>query len=165
MTAAIKMKVIRIVMRKVRYVILPLVVLSDSPAVNQAITNLLIGHGESEAAETTRPGDPERGRDLFNGRAICSTCHGIDGDQSRRPLMTPNTARAIAGLRPPPANLRATGTLKLKTDAERFDAIRNGHLLTLMEPMPDEVLSDRDIGDLLAYLALLRSEGGQPSVP
>lgn len=77
--------------------------------------------------------------------------------------MTPNTARAIAGLRPPPANLRDGRTLKLTTDEERFDAIRHGHLLTRMDPLPEAVLSDRDIADLLAYLALLR--GDHPSIP
>lgn len=125
----------------------------------------LTAQGESQTGETTRPGDPARGRTLFNGRAICSTCHGIDGDPSQKPLMTPNAARAIAGLRPPPANLRETGTLKLRTDQERFDAIRKGHLLTRMEPMPESVLSDREIEDLLAYLAILRGKVTHPSVP
>lgn len=103
-------------------------------------------------------GDPERGQALFNGRAIWSTCHGIDEDQSRRPLITPNAERAIAGLRPTPAKLRDASTLKLKTDQERFEVIRNGHLNSRMDPLPEQVLSDQDIEDLLAYLAVLRGQ-------
>jgi hypothetical protein len=77
--------------------------------------------------------------------------------------MTPNAARAIAGLRPSPANLREPSTLMLRTDQERFDAIRKGHLLTKMEPVPESVLSDQEIEDLLAYLAILRAKGAHPS--
>jgi mono/diheme cytochrome c family protein len=139
-----------------------LAVLSGLPGMRGPCT-VLTAQGESQTVETTRRGDPARGRALFNGRAICSNCHGIDGDRSQKPLMTPNVARAIAGLRPSPANLRETGTLKLRTDQERFDAIRKGHLLTKMDPMPNTVLSDREIEDLLAYLAILRAEVARPS--
>lgn len=142
-----------------------LAALNGVPVMNGTLTNRLTGQGESQAAETKRSGDPERGRELFHGRAICSTCHGIDGNRSQLPLMTPNAARAIAGLRPPPANLRDDGTLKLKTDQERFEVIRTGHLFTRMEPVPEQVLSDREIEDLLAYLAILRGETARPSVP
>ncbi len=45
----------------------------------------------------------------------------------------------------------------------RFEVICHGHLLTRMEPLPDEVLSDRDIGDPLAFLAVLsREAAGRP---
>jgi mono/diheme cytochrome c family protein len=143
--------------RRVCRVMMLLAILSELPVMSGPYP-VLTAQGENQTVETTRPGDPARGRALFNGHAICSTCHGIDGDPSQKPLMTPNAARAIVGLRPPPANLREPDTLKLRTDQERFDAIRKGHLLTRMEPVPESVLSDQEIEDLLAYLAILRAE-------
>lgn len=147
---------------RVCYVMVLLVVVSGIP-VTSGLCIALTAQGESLTVETARTGDSSRGRALFNGHAICSTCHGIDGDPGQKPLMTPNAARAIAGLRPSPANLREPGTLKLRTDQERFDAIRKGHLLTKMEPVPERVLSDQEIDDLLAYLAILRAMGMHPS--
>jgi len=143
-------------------VLLLLAVLSGLPGMRGPCP-VLTAQGESPTVETARPGDPARGRALFNGHAICSTCHGIDGDLGQKPLLTPNAARAIAGLNPSPANLREPSTLKLRTDQERFDAIRKGHLLTKMEPVPESVLSDQEIEDLLAYLTILRAERTHPS--
>jgi hypothetical protein len=49
--------------------------------------------------------------------------------------------------------------LKLKSDKERFHAIREGHPGTGM--LPETKLTDREINDVVAYLALLRREGAQ----
>lgn len=103
-----------------------------------------------------KQGDAERGRAVFNGKGICSYCHGIDGYKDRRPPLTPNTLEAIARLDPKPADLRNPGSLKLTTDKERFDAIRDGHILTAM--YPDRTLTDQEIFDAVAYLATLRGE-------
>ena len=43
----------------------------------------------AESPPQTKPGngpaDAERGRAIFNGKGLCSTCHGIDGYRDRLP--------------------------------------------------------------------------------
>jgi hypothetical protein len=46
--------------------------------------------------------------------------------------------------------------LKLATDAQRFNTVREGHSGTAM--LPDQQLTDEDIADLIAYLSILRRE-------
>ena len=106
-----------------------------------------------------KEGEPERGRSLFNGKGICSHCHGVDGHIDQRPEMSPSKIEALAHLDPKPANLRDPNSLQLKTDTDRFEAIRHGHLRTAMFAIPSEILTDDDIHDILAYLATLRREG------
>lgn len=117
----------------------------------------------SEPGTGKRPGDAERGRQIFNGKGICSSCHGIDGYRGRRPPLTPNTIEALAHLDPSPANLRDPDSLKLTTDKARFAAIRDGHLRTAM--FPDRTLTDEEIIDTVAYLATLRGEQASPRKP
>lgn len=105
----------------------------------------------------TESGRAARGRTLFNGKGLCSTCHGVDGDRDRLPPgLTPNVRENIARLDPGPPDLRRAGGLTLTTDKQRFEAIRRGHLRSSMQPLPRDLLSDDDIASLLAYLALLR---------
>ncbi len=101
-------------------------------------------------------GDAERGRALYHGKGVCATCHGLDGDPARRPRLNEAIARIIAGMTPPPSDLRAPDQLRLMSDQQRFKAIRKGHPGTAM--LPDPTLTDQEIADLLAYLARLRSE-------
>jgi mono/diheme cytochrome c family protein len=112
------------------------------------------------ATNTTSAKDPGRaaqGRALFNGKGICSTCHGVDGDRNRLPRhLTPNVRENIAGLDPKPPDLRHAGSLTLTTDKQRFASIRHGHLRSSMQPLSREVLSDDDIVSILAYLASIR---------
>jgi len=100
--------------------------------------------------------DAERGRLLFNGKGSCAYCHGLDGHADRRPTLRPQTEELIARLNPKPTDLRRSGSLLLPNDTARFRAIREGHPGTGM--FPDTTLTDEEIRDLLAYLALLRTE-------
>lgn len=102
-------------------------------------------------------GDAERGRAVFNGKGVCYYCHGIDGKMDRRPQLAPDTATLIAQLNPPPVDLRSPKSLHLKTDKQRARAIREGHPGTGM--FPDTRMTDQELTDTLAYLALLRHEG------
>lgn len=102
-------------------------------------------------------GDAERGRAVFNGKGVCSYCHGIDGYRDRQPQLAADTAALIAQLNPPPPDLRNRKTLRLTTDKARFNAIREGHPGTGM--FPDTTMTAQELTDTLAYLALLRSEG------
>lgn len=59
---------------------------------------------------------------------------------------------------PPPADLRNPSRLKSQTDADRLRSIKFGHPGTAM--FPKQFLSEREVADLLAYLATLREEAG-----
>ena len=102
-------------------------------------------------------GDAERGRAVFNGKGVCYYCHGIDGNKDQRPQLTADTTALIAQLNPQPVDLRNPKVLYLKTDKQRARAIREGHPGTGM--FPDTRMTDQELRDTLAYLALLRSEG------
>ncbi|HEU4684240.1 MAG TPA: cytochrome c [Nitrospira sp.] len=112
----------------------------------------------SAASKNSKPGYPEAGRTLFNGKGVCHYCHGIDGDRNRLPQLEPDTASVIAQLNPPPPDLRNRRALRLKTDRQRARIIREGHEGTGM--FPDTMLSDQEIADTVAYLAVLRNEAG-----
>jgi len=109
----------------------------------------------AKSAETA--GDAERGRAVFNGKGVCYYCHGIDGNKDQRPQLTADTTALIAQLNPQPVDLRNPKALYLKTDKQRARAIREGHPGTGM--FPDTRMTDQELTDTLAYLALLRSEG------
>jgi mono/diheme cytochrome c family protein len=114
--------------------------------------------GSPASSKSTKvAGDAERGRAVFNGKGVCYYCHGIDGKMDRRPQLAPDTATLIAQLNPPPADLRNPKVLSLKTDKQRAHAIREGHPGTGM--FPDTTMTDQELTDTLAYLALLRREG------
>ena len=106
---------------------------------------------------TKAPGDAERGRAVFNGKGVCYYCHGIDGNKDQRPKLTADTATLIAQLNPPPVDLRNSKELRLRTDKQRARAILDGHPGTGM--FPDTTMTNQELIDTLAYLALLRREG------
>lgn len=115
--------------------------------------------GWAAASSPTTPrlkGNVAKGREIFNGRGACHYCHGIDGYLGRTPRLEPDTAALIAGLNPPPPDLRNPAALRLKTNKERARAIREGHPGTGM--FPDLTMTDQDIADLLMYLAFLRKD-------
>jgi hypothetical protein len=83
--------------------------------------------------------------------------HGSDVNKDQRPQLAADTAALIAQLNPPPVDLRNPKVLYLKTDKQRARAIREGHPGTGM--FPDTRMTDQELTDTLAYLALLRREG------
>lgn len=114
-----------------------------------------------QQASTAAPvqGDPESGRTVFNGKGVCHYCHGVDGHIGQRPELAADTAALIARLNPPPPDLRDSTRLRLKTDKQRATVIREGHPGTGM--FPDTTMTDQQLADTLAYLALLRKEGAR----
>ncbi|TKB75396.1 MAG: cytochrome c [Nitrospira sp.] len=104
----------------------------------------------------TAAGDAERGRSVFNGKGVCHYCHGIDGNKDQRPKLTVDTTALIAQLNPQPVDLRNPKALHLKTDKQRARAIREGHPGTGM--FPDKRMTDQELADTLAYLAVLRQK-------
>ncbi len=106
---------------------------------------------------TKAAGDAKRGRTVFNGKGVCHYCHGTDGNKDQRPQLAADTAALIAQLNPPPIDLRNPKALSLTSDKQRAHAVREGHPGTGM--FPDTTMTDQDLTDTLAYLALLRNEG------
>jgi mono/diheme cytochrome c family protein len=117
--------------------------------------------GLASADEPVAPplpaGDAGRGKTIFHGKGGCAFCHGTDGYIVKRPRKTDLHTEAIAKLDPPPADLRNAAALKSKDDAQRFQSIKFGHPGTAMFPRNTQ-LSDREIADLVAYLAVLRTK-------
>lgn len=113
----------------------------------------------SEAAPdaATPAGDAARGRALFNGIGGCFNCHGYDGVRGRLPDYQPQLAEELARLNPQPADLRDQASLKAQSEEDRLRSIKFGHPGTAM--FPRKFLMDREVADLLAYLATLRTEG------
>jgi mono/diheme cytochrome c family protein len=113
--------------------------------------------GSPQSSKSTKAaGDAERGRAVFNGKGVCHYCHGIDGHKDQRPQLTADTTALIAQLNPPPVDLRNPNALRLNTDKQRARAILDGHPGTGM--FPDTTMTNQELLDTLAYLALLRSE-------
>ncbi len=110
---------------------------------------------------TAERGDAGAGRVVFNGKGVCYYCHGVDGHIDKRPELAADTAALIARLNPPPADLRNSNTLRLKNDKQREKAIREGHPGTGM--FPDTTMTNQELADTLAYLAVLRKEGAAGS--
>lgn len=126
-------------------------------AISVMAGSLLWADSSSPAKPGNGPQDAEQGRVIFNGKGLCSTCHGVDGHKGQLPPhLTQHIRDNIAHLDPAPADLRQTTALTLTTDKQRFEIIRHGHLRTAMYPLSKETLSDEDILALLSYLASIR---------
>lgn len=133
-------------------VALPASQLLHMPQMNDAWADSPLSSKSTKAV-----GDTDRGKAVFNGKGVCHYCHGIDGNKDQRPQLAPDTAALIAQLNPPPVDLRNPKALYLKTDKQRARAIREGHPGTGM--FPDTRMTDQELTDTMAYLALLRREG------
>lgn len=112
---------------------------------------------ETKKADARGQGSAETGRSIFNGKGVCHYCHGVDGYLDKPPQLAPDTAALIAQLNPPPADLRNSKTLRLKSDKARAKAIRDGHPGTGM--FPTTTLTRQELTGTLSYLASLRKEG------
>ena len=119
-----------------------------------------LASADEPVAPSPPAGDAARGKTIFHGPGGCAYCHGTDGYIGKRPHKTDLHTEAIAKLDPKPADLRNAAALKSQDDAQRFQSIKFGHPGTAMFPRNTQLL-DRDIADLVAYLAILRTEGAR----
>lgn len=113
--------------------------------------------GSPSTSKPKQQGNADAGRSVFNGKGVCYYCHGMDGYRDKAPQLEPGTAALIAQLNPQPSDLRNPKSLRLTSDKARAKVIREGHTGTGM--FPDTTMTDRELADTLAYLALLRREG------
>lgn len=113
--------------------------------------------GEEPVMPPLPAGDAARGKAIFHGIGGCAYCHGTDGYIGKRPHKSKELTELIAKLDPQPADLRSPAALKSRDETDRFVSIKFGHPGTAMFPRKTQLL-DREINDLVAYLAVLRSE-------
>lgn len=124
---------------------------------------LLLGLASpASAADQPAPplpaGDAAKGKAIYHGKGGCAFCHGTNGYVVKKPRKTDLHSEAITKLDPPPSDLRNPSALKAKDEAARFASIKFGHPGTAMFARKTQ-LSDKEIADVLAYLAILRSGG------
>src|SRR5512146_437887 len=117
--------------------------------------------GSPPNAKMIQQGNAEAGRSVFNGKGVCYYCHGMDGHRDQLPQLAADTAALIAQLNPQPSDLRNPKSLRLTGDKARAKMIREGHPGTGM--FPDTTMTNQELADTLAYLALLRREGARRS--
>lgn len=129
---------------------------------HSSVRDAWAGAGSSKKNATIQ-GDAERGRAIFNGKGVCHYCHGVDGYKEKAPQLEADTAALIAQLNPPPPDLRNPKALRLTTDRQRAKAIREGHPGTGM--FPDTRMTDQDLADTVAYLAMLRKQDAAGGLP
>jgi hypothetical protein len=115
--------------------------------------------GSPSSSKSKQQGNAQAGRSVFNGKGACYYCHGMDGHRDKLPQLEAGTAALIAQLNPQPTDLRNPKALHLKTDKQRARVIREGHTGTGM--FPDTTMTNQELTDTLAYLALIRREGDQ----
>jgi mono/diheme cytochrome c family protein len=120
----------------------------------------ILASADEPGASPLPAGAAARGKAIYHGKGGCAFCHGTDGYAARKPRKTDLHTEAIAKLDPPPTDLRNAAALKSKDDAQRFQSIKFGHPGTAMLPRKTQ-LTDGDIADVLAYLAILRAEGSR----
>lgn len=115
-------------------------------------TTIQVG-GKLELPSQLPPlGDPRTGESLFNGKGVCSACHGRDGDSDQISLRS-----EVSKMNPKPTDLRNASTVRFKTNRERFRAIKYGIPGTAMVPMSH--VSNDEIMAIIAYLDALQTKG------
>ncbi len=91
------------------------------------------------------PENVAKGKNLFQGKATCFTCHGKEGR---------GDGLAAAGLDPSPRNFTNAAFHALRTDGELFWVIKEGIPGTAMMPMVGSVITEEE-----AWLVLLYERG------
>lgn len=89
------------------------------------------------------------GKFLYQGKAVCSGCHGREGKGDGDP-------DSLRLMNPKPPDLSNDGMLKHRTDEARYSAIRHGIPGTAMPPFRGH-LTDQEILLIIEYLEVLRT--------
>lgn len=84
----------------------------------------------------------KKGKDLFQGRATCFTCHGKSGK---------GDGLAAPGLDPSPRDFTSAAFHAMRTDGELFWVIQNGIPGTAMMPMVGSVINEEEAWLILLY--------------
>jgi cytochrome c oxidase cbb3-type subunit 3 len=105
------------------------------------------GKPAPEFAATPVKGDPVHGRALFASH--CATCHGEHGEGGKGTGVMFSRRRDLPVIAPA---LNNTGFLQAATDEMIRQTLRYGRKETPMRSYLEQGLSEKDIGDLVAYV-------------
>ena len=95
------------------------------------------------------PASPDiiaEGKQLFEGKAFCRTCHGIDGKGLGSDI-NPDNFRG-----PLPRNFTDTDWQGARTDGELFWILKNGSKGTAMAPFIPLVLTEEEAWKVISYV-------------
>lgn len=98
----------------------------------------------------------EKGKQLFQGKAFCVTCHGRDGKGLGGDI-EPGTLKG-----PLPRNFTDTEWQAARTDGELFWILKNGSKGTAMAPFIPLILNEEEAWQVLLYV---RSFGQSSNTP
>ncbi len=115
----------------------------------------------SPPADRDGGSDPDRGLYIF--QAYCVACHGENGQGDG-----PMAAKLYRDFGVQPTDLSKPGFHKSRTDKELAQAVRQGGVAVHKTPfMPawGTTLTDRQVGDLVAYIRELQSDPMDPRPP
>lgn len=116
------------------------------PALIATLAFLLWGYVATQADAQ----DVQRGKALFNGKAVCFSCHGSNGD-----IRSVNNSD-IAKLNPSPTDLREPTD---KSVRQLYLILKYGIPSTAMIPMQAAArLQEDDVRDLISYLLALQGK-------
>jgi mono/diheme cytochrome c family protein len=125
-----------------------LFIATASLAAERDITIPRVPADQLEAAKAMKnpvPPTPEniaKGKELFEGKATCFTCHGMSGK---------GDGPAGQALDPSPRNFTNPEFHKLRTDGELFWVIKNGSAGTGMISYAPAIISDEEAWTIINY--------------
>lgn len=91
----------------------------------------------------SNPANIAKGKELFQGKATCFTCHGENGD---------GNGPAGAALDPLPRNFTNGKFHAAKTDGELFWVIKNGSAGTSMISYAPSVVTDQEAWEIITFV-------------
>ncbi|MEK7870937.1 MAG: cytochrome c [Nitrospirota bacterium] len=95
----------------------------------------------------SNPANIAKGRELFQGKATCFTCHGENGD---------GNGPAGAALDPLPRNFTNGKFHAAKTDGELFWVIKNGSAGTGMIAYAPSVVTEQEAWEIITFVRSLK---------
>ena len=99
----------------------------------------------------------EKGKQLFQGKAFCATCHGRDGKGLGADI-DPGTLKG-----PLPRNFTDKDWQAARTDGELFWILKNGSKGTAMAPFIPLILTEEEAWQILHYVRSFGQDGKPPT--
>ncbi len=93
------------------------------------------------------PANVAKGKELFQGKATCFTCHGENGD---------GNGPAGAALDPGPRNFQNGKFHAAKTDGELFWVVKNGSAGTGMISYAPSVVTEQEAWEIITFVRSLK---------
>jgi mono/diheme cytochrome c family protein len=89
------------------------------------------------------------GKKLYESKAFCSACHGLEGAAGPSGVLTPH------GGSPPPTNLADAAWQAARTDGEIFWVLMHGSHGTDMAPYMPLYLTEEQVWHIVTYIRML----------